>query len=700
MVSQNLKTVVTLGGSVDSSFTKIGSAFNESMGKATKTVKELEREQSALTKTINKTKNAAKELSSVEKDQQDAIHALAELEESRRGVNREIAKERRELKRLDAERESQTGSETQALSEINAKYAKLKSSIDEQVLLRDKLTSEIKKNQKAQEQLEKKSHHIKDNIQDVHELESRYEDLSNSIKKAAEQAEGFNKLSKLGQRFKDVAKAGAATVGTIWATTSALTGLMTVTNENTSEMAGLAKAYNMNIEQFKAWSGVAEQAGLNGENVGDMIEELSNKFGEFKALGKQSSVSDVFGALGVNQSMLDGMDAAKQFEFIMKRLQGVTDKQQAASLADMLFGGEGNKVITYIRNSGKSLNDLLGEQRQFNMLTSAGASGAVAYGQSFKNLKTTISSAWQEISGIVGGEMAGDIKNLGQSVSQYIRANKNEVVSTLKGLIYSAKDFALALWNVGSVVNNVIQSFGGWKTVGIAVASVLTGKMVVSLFAMGQSLFSVIKAIGSMETGMVALNAVMDANPIGAVTLAVSALIFAGIQLYQNWNTVTAWFSTKLTWFKTEFPATFNVIKALFDWSPLGLIINNWEPLTAFFSNLWSGITGIFEAGLAKISGIWDTVSGWMDSLKFWNNNDKTTQVKPYQSPQSESQSRTVAAINNSYPAASSNTVHQSVGEINVYAAPGQSPVEVAQAVHSKLGGHQESALYDLPEAG
>lgn len=37
----------------------------------------------------------------------------------------------------------------------------------------------------------------------------------------------------------------------------------------------------------------------------------------------------------------------------------VKDAQKAASLADMLFGGEGNKVVTYIRNSGKSLDDLL-----------------------------------------------------------------------------------------------------------------------------------------------------------------------------------------------------------------------------------------------------------------------------------------------------------------------------------------------------
>ena len=241
MVSQNLKTVVTLGGTVDGSFGKIGSAFNESMGKATKTVKELEREQSKLTKEIKKSKLAGA---------------------------------------------------------------------------------------------------------DVSLLTRRYKQLGDELDEAREKAEAFEETSGLGKRLGGIAKAGAAAVGGIWATTTAITGLMTVTNENTATMVGMAKAYDMSIERFNAWSGVAQQVGLDGEHIGDMIEELSNKFGEFKALGEQSSVADVFGALGINESMMEGMAAADQFEFIMKRLEGVTDKQQAASLADMLFGGEGNKVTT------------------------------------------------------------------------------------------------------------------------------------------------------------------------------------------------------------------------------------------------------------------------------------------------------------------------------------------------------------------
>jgi hypothetical protein len=595
-MNQNLKTVVTLGGTVDSSFTKIGSAFQSSMGKATKSVKELERDQRQLTKQIRKSKLAGA---------------------------------------------------------------------------------------------------------DVSLLTKRYQELSQQLDEARDKAEAFEGAAGVGSKLRGIGKAGVVAVGGIWATTTAIAGLMTVTNNTTSTMVGMAKAYDMNIERFNAWNGVAQQAGLDGEHIGDMIEELSNKFGEFKALGEQSSVADVFGALGINESMMEGMAAADQFEFIMKRLEGVADKQQAASLADMLFGGEGNKVTTYIRNTGKSLSELLDEQRQFNLLTEKGADGAVAYGQSFKNLQTIISSGWQEISGIVGGEMAGDIQQLSVTIGRYVRENKEAVSETLKSLVYGAKDFTVALWNVGATVNRVVQIFGGWETVGTAVSALLAGKLVVGLVSMGNMAFTAIKTIGALKVTMASLNVVMAANPIGALVAAVGLLIFAGIELWRNWDSVWAWFGEKIEWFQSAFPNAAAFIKTAFDWSPLGMIINNWSPITEWFSGLWGGITGIFDAGLTKISGIWDTVSGWMDAMKFWENDSPAPQAKSYHQVQSESASnRAMAAINNSYPASRGHTFTQSVGEIKVYAAPGQSAEQVGRAVQAELSGYRNSALYDLPEAG
>ena len=647
-MNQNLKTVVTLGGTVDSSFGKMGSAFNQSMGKATKTVKELEREQGKLTKQIRKAKLAGA---------------------------------------------------------------------------------------------------------DVSLLTRQYQELSQELETATEKAEAFEKSSDLGGKLVGIGAAGATAIGSIWATTAATAGLMTITNKQTAEMQGLAQSYDMSIERFKTWNGVAEQAGLNGENVGDLIEELTNKFGEFKALGEQSSVSDVFGALGIDQSMMDGMKAADQFEFIMKRLEKVTDKQQAASLADMLFGGEGNKLVTYIRNTGGSLDDLLDKQRQFNLLSQDGAKGAKRYSNSFNNLTNVIGSSWAEVSGVVGGEFADDIDSLGFSIGQFVRENKPQILSFFHDVITTGKNLTAGLWSIGSTVNDVAQAMGGWKTIGTAVASLFAAKLVVGMVGMVQTGVSVVKTLGLMKSSMAGLNVVMAANPIGMLTAGIGLLIFAGVELYQNWDSIVGWFGKTFTWFKTEFPATFgflktlfdwsplgliinhwepikgffsqlwdgvtsvfrfgwNVLKTSFDWSPLGLIINHWEPVSHFFSDLWSGITEIFTANLARIKSIWDTVSGWASKLKFWDDDDApNADVKQNLTTQTQvnhtlndtrektAPSRAHSVLNQKVATNKGTTIHQQVGEIKVYASPGQNPEEVGKAVQAQLSGYQSSALYDLPEA-
>ena len=399
----NLKSVVTLGGAIDGSFGKIGAAFDESMTNASKNVKSLEQEQRELSRTITKTEKSIKSLAKVEQDQAAALVVLQQQEAARSEVVKSIRSQRTELRKLAEERDKQAESESEALEETNAKYAALEKTLNDQIDQREKLSGEIKKGQKAQKKFADDSKKLKDSIQDVDELENSYKGLEKGIERARIEAEGFEKASKLGKTLKGVGKAGTVAIGSVWATTTAVAGLMTMTNSHTAEVVGMAQAYDMSIEKFQAWGGIAKQAGLEADSVGDLVEELRNKFGEFQALGEQSTVSDVFGALGIEASALEGLNSAEQFEFMIERLEGVQDKAQAASLADMLMGGEGNKLVTYMRNTGMSMNELLNEQERFNNLTEVGAAGAKKYGDSFGFLQTSITSSWAEISGIVGG---------------------------------------------------------------------------------------------------------------------------------------------------------------------------------------------------------------------------------------------------------------------------------------------------------
>ena len=715
MIGQQLKTVVSIGGAVDGSFQKIGSTFEKTMGQATRSVKELEREQKNLTRSIQRSEAAAAEFAETERKKAASIADSERLDAQRQGLTRTINNQTAALKRLNEARENTT--DTAELAKLNARRESLIKTIKEEKNARDQVTAEIKTARQAQKQFTEESKNIKKNIGDADELASKMDEVSRSLKVAQKEAGGLEKAGKLGSTFRKIGKGAAYATGAIWGVTGAIGGVMALTNNHTSEMVGLAKSYDMSIGRFKAWSGVAAQAGLDGEHVGDLIEELSNKFGEFKVLGEQSSVSDVFGALGLEQSMLDGMSAADQFEFIMARIEKVADKQQAASLADQLFGGEGNKIATYIRNSGKAMNELLDEQRRFNLLTDEGAAGATAYGHSFKNLRSVVTSGWQEISGILGGEMAGEMQTLGDTVASFVRENKAQIVAGIKTIITAAKDLAVGVYEAGVMVNSVVQSFGGWQTVGAVVAGLIAGKMVVGIGSMVVNGYNMIKMLGAGRTAMAAFNFVMAANPIGLAAAAVGVLVTSGILLYQNWGKVTDWFSEKFEWFKTEFPNTFGVIKTIFDWSPLGMVINNWQPISEFFVGLFDGISNIITSRIGAIKSTFDTVKGWVGKLKFWGDDESESVIQPVRRtvvPISEGRrstpygpaaevtrpSRGARALSRADMGSRGTTVHQSVGDIQIHAAPGQSPQDIARAVHEKLGGQRNAALYDLPEVG
>ena len=772
MVGQNLKAVVQLGGSVDSSFQKIGSEFDKTMGQATKTVKGLEREQNTLTRAIEKSTKAAAEADKLDQMQAESLQNIQRLMAERQNLTRTINGQTSAIRRLDKALESTD--DPAEVQRLTAEREQLNASLDDERKKRDRVTAEIKSNEKAQKQYAKEAKGIRDNIQDADELSGRLNDVSGELKDAKRNADGLSKAGKLGGTFRTIgagaAYAGAAVGGLV----AAMGGLMTMTNEQTAEMVGLAQAYDMNVEQFAAWGGVAKQAGLEMDTVGDMVEELSNKFGEFKALGEQSSVADVFGALGIEQAMLDGMETADQFEFIMNRLQQVGDKQQAASLADMLFGGEGNKITTYIRNTGKSIDELLERQRDLNQLTNEGGAGAQKYGYAFKNLKTVVTSSWQEISGIVGGELAGEIDTLGDSIAGFVREHKDEIVVAIKGLITAAGDAVNVVWELGKTVNSVVQTFGGWETVGAVVAGMLAGKLVVGIASVVSTGLSMIKMLGAAKVGMAGFNVVMAANPIGAVAAAIGLLVTGGILLYQNWDKITAWFGEKLPWIGDLFEGVWDGIKTVFSWTPLGMVVNNWSPIMDFFSGLFDGIGKIISDRIAVIKNTFDTVKGWVGKLKFWESDDDEkvpdqSVVQPVRSnvvrpnidswrqrdldarreevrernrsrvngarserlagdsglsvvqPLSRSESvvrerevqadksvpeleapvsRGADVIAKAEMGSRGTTVNQTVGNIEIHAAPGQSPQEVARAVHEELRGTRNSALYDLPEVG
>lgn len=721
MLTQNLTTVATLGATVGSSFTQLGSTIGQSMGTANKSVKELTQEQKKLSTQIKQSKLAGA---------------------------------------------------------------------------------------------------------DVALLARQYQTLGQQIEQATKHAQGSGLGQELGAGFKRATQLGCAAIGTIWNTAAAIGGLMTRTNQQTAAMAKLAHAQGMNVSQFQAWNGIANLAGVSGANIGNMMTKLSHQYAEFQAQGAKSPLAGAFGELDISPKMMAGMNAAQQFEVVLKRLQKVTSQQQAGGLANMLLGRGGDQVIGYIRSTDKGLDDLLKTQSKFNLLTHQGASGATRYNNAFKNLRTVVSSGWQEISGIVGGAMSGSLNQLNGLLVNFVKNNQTQLVSLFKSLAQGAQWTLSALINLGQGVNSIAQFMGGWQTVGIAMASLLAGRLVAGLFSLRTVLQGAITSIREAQGVMAAFNIVLQANPIGVVTAVVGGLVFAGVELYRHWDTVVGWFHGALDWFKSAFPKTFGVIKAvvswspiatiqsawgaitgyfsglwgnissvftdfwagiktIFDWTPLGLVLNNWgalsgyfsslwvnvtqifkagwgavkslfswaplaeakasfQPLTLYFEKLWNKITGIFKKGWGWVKGKLGEIKSWGSKLAFWKSKDsdkqkpessKNSKTEPAQigktmrraarvpatvmagtlvgaaaataavnPPQSvgisDGAQRTKAALQQVSQSSQTSLVrHINVGGITVVAAPGQSPAQVGDAVYSRFAEADGAALYDYPEA-
>lgn len=113
-------------------------------------------------------------------------------------------------------------------------------------------------------------------------------------------------------------------------------------------------------------------------------------------------------------------------------------------------------------------------------------------------------------------------------------------------------------------------------------------------------------------------------SPIGLVIIAITALIAAGVLLYQHWDEVSAfaveiWGKIKekinnaIDAVKVFIANTLQVIKVSWE--------NKWNAIKAFVSNLWNVIkllaTTVFEAIRDKLSEIWDSVRQTIEDK--WN---------------------------------------------------------------------------------
>lgn len=340
----------------------------------------------------------------------------------------------------------------------------------------------------------------------------------------------------------------------------AILGDTDTATEASQLLANMAK----NEEEVTKWTRIA--AGVHG-TFGDSlpIEGLVESANETARTGKVTGVfADALNWVGImeddfNAKLEQTTDVSKRNQLIMDTLSKTYDKA-----ADSFYAN--NQQVVNARRNHATLDEMLAKvgdtsskvKNQLWVLAGAAEDGSIRSGSALDWVQKKADALTDWLSNLdlsnlkkqFDEKFAQTLQKAGDAV-QWCRDNSDTLIATLKVLA--------GMWAVKKVLDfnsgltNSISTIGGAVTTLLTMTGVLGGQAA---------------ATGTATVAQTGLNTAMAANPIGAVILAIEALIAVGVLLYKNWDTIKAGAQSLWNKFKdvsirigTAFPGAFNKVK-------------------------------------------------------------------------------------------------------------------------------------------
>ena len=340
----------------------------------------------------------------------------------------------------------------------------------------------------------------------------------------------------------------------------AILGDTDTATEASQLLANMAK----NAEDVTKWTRIA--AGVHG-TFGDSlpIEGLVESANETARTGQVTGVfADALNWVGImeddfNAKLEKTTDVSKRNQLIMDTLSKTYDKA-----ADSFYAN--NQQVINARRNHATLDEMLAKvgdtssklKSQLWVLAGAAEDGSIRSGSALDWVQKKADALTDWLSNLdlnnlkkqLDEKFAQTLQKAGDAV-QWCRDNSDTLIATLKVLA--------GMWAVKKVLDfnsgltNSISTIGGAITTLLTMTGVLGGQAA---------------ATGTATVAQTGLNTAMAANPIGAVILAVEALIAVGVLLYKNWDTIKAGAQSLWNKFKdvsirigTAFPGAFNKVK-------------------------------------------------------------------------------------------------------------------------------------------
>lgn len=379
-------------------------------------------------------------------------------------------------------------------------------------------------------------------------------------------------LGALGKGAAGLAAMGAAAAGLV-AVVDGLTQADVLAQN-------LAKSVNLNVDTLDALSAAIKPAGFEFESIIDLVEELNNKIGESKGLEEIGAVEESLQILGLRFADIKRLSPEEQFKAVADAALQMEDAQQAAAAADILMGGEANKILTILRDKGATIDDITGKYKVLSFRTEESRAGAQAFQDAMNTAKGVAYSLAQEIAGLSGNALGP----LNERMQDWIKDNKAVIQSQIQKFVEDLTD------SITWLVDNFEDIVKWTKRIAVGIGIFLAFVMVLKTFILV----------------MTAVNLVMAMNPFGLMVLAIVALIAAVALMITYWEDVSNAFKNAGAW------VDYLILALAMLTGPIGWLISaalfiyrHWDVLGPMFTALWAGITAVFSASIEAIKAWW-----------------------------------------------------------------------------------------------
>lgn len=431
-------------------------------------------------------------------------------------------------------------------------------------------------------------------------LEKRYKRHSDHIAKLTKRYQRFLLVMKPFQklngaiRLPNVAGAaigkGSALVGGL-----SIAGLATSINTTAAEMDKLAKKsanLNLPISELQAMQSQAEHAGVSSDNLSASMTRFTRRLGVLQQTGQ--------GALGsylkqsrnsVFRDLKGAEDTQQAYEMLLESFSKLKTTQEQMAFADAAFGDSGREMLIMLREGTEGLT---AAREEFNALGGGVKAEDAAKAEAYNDAVQKIS---ESVRSIKFAALAPIMEKATKLFTVFSNKFKNtqwraefisKITSVVSGL-YNALEF------LGRILVFVTQNF----------------RETLAVLAM-------------LKVALIAVNAVIMANPIGMMVAAIGAAIVAITYLVDKFiglDVVVQAIGKAIGWL-------WDGIKKLVNMLPDALVPDSWK-------------TGLSEAGNEV-----DNLANKLESIKDKNStlgittNETTNQTerkKTYQDYQTSS---------------------------------------------------------------